>query len=163
MNEILTTDNIAIYGAIVATLAFLITVLQYLASIKDKKVQLSIGYKKHPDYDLNSQNIGIKYNPTTGDVSGTSGELYIVTIRNQGNVDAYINEIYGIAFDGVRYDTKVVTNKHGSCLIPIVEEYIQPKSSKDYSIYFQENSKSLKLKECFVVDGTGKKWKGKLL
>lgn len=74
MSEILTTDNIAIYGAIVATLAMLITCGQWYTSIQDKKVKLKVSYQKHINYDENIKDIGNKFDTETGDVFGTSGE-----------------------------------------------------------------------------------------
>ncbi|MDX9742738.1 MAG: hypothetical protein RBT59_02880 [Arcobacteraceae bacterium] len=50
MSEFFTTDNIAIYGAIVATLAMLITFGQLYYSIQDKKVRLKVSFKKIKDF-----------------------------------------------------------------------------------------------------------------
>jgi len=48
MGEFLTTENIGIYGAVVATLAMLITFGQLYNFMQDKKVKLKVSYKKHP-------------------------------------------------------------------------------------------------------------------
>ena len=163
MNQIFTTDNIAIYGGIVATLAFGLTVLQYLSAIKDKKVQLDISYKKHSDYAKNIKNINIPYDIVTGEGGDNIAELYTITVRNIGNVDAYLNEIFGITKDGIEH--KLLVQENNNILIfckklPSGIECIKSKSAKNYRIFFNKNSNSFELKKCIVVDGTGKQWKG---
>lgn len=149
----LTTDNIAIYGAIVATLAFLITVLQYRFSVKDKKIQLKASWRKHSNFEQNMINRGVYFEGNCGG----SGEAYIVTVTNIGNIDAYISEIYGISMDDVRHNASlVIVSQYGG-------EKISPKSQKNYSIFFDKDSVISELKRCIVVDGTGKKWKGNFL
>ena len=160
MSASLTTDNIALYGAIVSTFAMLITFGQLYNSFQDKKIRLKVSYQKHKDYDENIKDIGNHYDTKTGTVSGTSGEAYVVNVNNVGNIDIYIKEVYGISKDNVRYDALI---QKGNLLQKInTEELIKSKSYKDYSIYFKENSKNFELKECYVIDGNNKKWKVKL-
>lgn len=154
--EYLTTDNIAIYGAVVATLAFCITVLQYRFSIKDKKVQLKISWRKHPDFEQNMINRGVYFD---GEYGG-SGEAYIVAVINIGNVDAYINEIYGVSMDTVKHNVIFEMDSRYRIVSQYGAEAISPKAKKDYSIYFGKDNEISELKSCIVIDGTGKKWKG---
>lgn len=160
MSEILTTDNIAIYGAIVATLAMLITCGQWYTSIQDKKVKLKVSYQKHINYDENIKDIGNKFDTETGDAFGTSGEAYIVEVNNVGNIDAYIKEIYGISKDNRKYDVSIINGRISEKINK--NELIKSKSFQNYSIYFKEDSKSLELKDCYVIDGNNKKWKAEL-
>lgn len=160
MSEFLTTDNVALYGAIVATIAMLITLGQLYISIQDKKVRLKVSYHKHPDYDENIKDIGNHYDIDTGTASGTSGEAYFVNVNNISNIDIYIKEIFGISKDNVRYDTLI---QNGNLFQKIsIGELIKSKSYKVYSIYFKEDSRNFELKECYVIDGNNKKWKAKL-
>lgn len=161
INEYFTTDNIAIYAAIVATFALFMSYLQYRFSVKDKKVLLAISYKKHPNFEQNITNIGAYKD---GEVIGGNGEAYVVTICNIGNVDAFISEIYVITENGTRYDALVLQNKNSLIMTRISQneiEKIPAKSQKDCSIYFNKESLISDLKQCVVIDGTGKKWEGK--
>lgn len=160
MSEVLTTDNIAIYGAVVATLAMLITFGQLYTSIQDKKIKLKLSCQKHVNYNKNIRNIGGKIDLNTGIYSGTSGEAYVINVNNIGNIDIYIKQIYGISKDNVRYDVLI---QNGNILQEINnEELIKPKLYKNYSIYFKEDSKNFELKECYVIDGNNKKRKVKI-
>lgn len=156
MSEIFTTDNIALYGSIVSTLVMFITFGQLYGSIQDKKIRLKVSYQKHKDYDENIQNIGVKYDVNTLRVSGASGEAYVVTINNIGNINVYIKEIYGIALDGRRYDALIK-----QCASITAKEFIEPKSYKNYSIYFKEDSTNFEIEKCCVIDGNNKEWKAK--
>lgn len=159
---LLTTDNLAIYGAIVATFALIVSALQYISSVKDKQVRLKVQYKKHNNYKENIKNMDV-INDDPLFPKKTSGEAYSVSIHNIGNINVYIKEVYGIALDEKRYDALI---KQGNLLLKIesiaTKEFIEPKSSKDYSLYFNKESKSFELKHCFVVDGNDKVWKAKL-
>lgn len=160
MSEFLTTDNIALYGAVVATIAMLITLGQWYTSIQDKKVKLKVSYQKHQNYDENIKDIGIKLDYDTGNTYGTSGEAYVIHVNNISNIDIYIKEIYGISKDNQRYDALI---QNGNILQKIsIGELIKSKAYKDYSIYFKEDSKNFELKECYVIDGNNKKWKAKI-
>jgi hypothetical protein len=163
ITEYLTTDNIAVYAAFVATLALIISILQHWNSIKDKKVLLAASYKKHPDYDENLKMLGVPYDPMTGEGGSNTAELYIVTIRNIGNVNAFISKVYGISQDGTRHNVLVRGNTNSSIMTEISKykiEQIPAKSQQDYSIYFNTESQIFDLKQCIVIDGTGKKWEG---
>lgn len=156
MHNLLTTDNIAVYGAVVATFAFIITVFQYWASIKEKQIQLKISYRKHPHYEDNI--IQLKQDAQPWEKSSIT-PLYIVTIRNIGNVSAFINEIFGISSDKVQYHA--LTHKNSSSIMSkINNSEIFPKSSQDFEIFFKEESTVFDLEKCIIVDGTGKQWKG---
>ncbi len=157
LQEVFTTDNIAIYGAFVATLAFGMSVFQYRASIKDKQIQLNISYRKHPDFDSNITALKTEAEPWEN-VSITP--LYVVTVSNLGNVSAFINEVFVISSDRERHDA-LIRNNHFMDKISNIE--ILPKSSKDFHIYFSEQNIIFDLEECIVIDATGKKWKGKFL
>ncbi|MDX9742739.1 MAG: hypothetical protein RBT59_02885 [Arcobacteraceae bacterium] len=90
--------------------------------------------------------------------------LYIATVTNDGNYRAYINEIYGIAEDAkqhyahLKIQQGISNNEFLKKLSSEHKEYIEPKSTNDYNIYFSKDSQSFILKKCIVVDGSGKKW-----
>ena len=147
ISEFSTTDYIALYGAVVATIAMIITLVQLYNSIQDKKTKLEI--------TVNQNEISYK--------NTTKPFLCSVNVINKGNYKIFINENYAAAIDGTRHDAYLKENDSffgnslSEKLTPQKEESVEPNSTKIYNIY-SNNDKKINLKKVLVVDGKNKRW-----
>lgn len=159
MGEYLTTENLAIYAAITSTIGIIFTGLQYWLNVKDKKVNLKIVCSKYPDYEKELNKINA-LKPHEGGV--TRIKFYIISIKNIGNVKAFIEDAYVLSAEGLEYKVNV-TILYGAGLnfytIPDYEEdiCIEPKSSKDFYVYLDKDEKIFEVKSCCVLTKTGEK------
>ena len=165
--ESLTLINwVAIYAAIVSTLALLNSVYRVYYISGTNKVKLNIDYEKHPDYKKHFAETIQEYDPQTGR-GGSPTVAYVVTVRNIGNIEAFIENVYGVSSDNKKHEASVNMPPPRSGVLHRVSgseiEGISAKSSKKFYIYFSKSKQPLELNACYVVDKTGKRWKAKMI
>lgn len=157
----LATNWLAAYGAIIGTLAFVLNFARYRHSITEKRISLKVEICKHSNYD---ENISRLNTPDSGfGDKPTIVEAYIVTVRNIGSVDAYLQSAGLIDENDVRREA--LTYRPGSqhrILYPlsqVPDEPIKAKSSKKFNVFLGENEKEFVARIGFAEDKTGRVWK----
>ncbi|APW65820.1 hypothetical protein LPB137_08110 [Poseidonibacter parvus] len=153
------TTYIAIYGAILSSIAIIINILQYNHSKKEKELKFDFFSTKNKYYDINLKNMNSPYDPMTGSGGANTAHLYDITVKNLGSIDLYINEIYGVSKDDNNH--YVLLEKNSISSLSKLDKKdnisIKPKSSKDFKLYFSKGSESFDLKSVIVIDGTARK------
>lgn len=158
MSEYLTTNNIAIYGAVVATISIVFNALQYLLNLKDKKIKLEIFCTKAPDYEKELDRVRL-LKPYEGGL--TNVQFYSITVKNVGNVKTFIEDAYVLSTENKKYHVNVHTSSGVAINFHTIPEHqedicIEPKSSKTFYVYLDKDENAFTVKSCCVLTKTGK-------
>ena len=159
MSEYLTTNNIAIYGAVVATISIVFNALQYLLNLKDKKIKLAILCTKVSAYEEELAKVKLK-KPHEGGL--TNVQFYNITVQNTGNVKAFIEDAYVLSTENKKYHVNVHTSGMAFNFHTIPEHQedicIEQKSSKTFYVYLDKDESVFTVKSCCVLTKSGKKF-----
>lgn len=164
MQEWISNNWLALYGSIVGTLALLINVTRFIHAVKKDKIKLLVSVVRHPDYDSNIYRLKEKeYDPAWERPNLV--EVYTITIRNTGTVDAYIenasvicdkNKVYPALS---RYSNSGSTNGMLGSISQVGTIKIEPKASKKLDVFLKAEEDVFTAKYIEIEDSTGKKWR----
>lgn len=160
MSEYLTTNNIAIYGAVVATISIIFSGLQYWLNLKDKKIKLEIFCTKVSDYENKLAEVK-SLKPYEGGL--TEVKFYSITVQNTGNVKVFIQDAYVLSTENKKYHVNVHTSSGMAFNFHTIPEHqedicIEPKSSKTFYVYLDKDESVFTVKSCCVLTKSGKKF-----
>ena len=161
MQEWISQNWLALYGSIVGTVALLINVSRFIYSLKKDKVKLSLEVVPHPNRDTNIQRLKDTENKHRWEVPHLV-EVYLITIRNLGTVEAYIEDASIVCEKGKNYSASISYANNSSMLGSISQVgaiKIAPKSSEKISVYLRREDEEFIASKVEVIDSTGKKWR----
>src|SRR5690606_4948241 len=89
-------------------------------------------------------------------------EVYLVTVRNVGNIPAPLADV-GVITESGEKEHALVTKHHSSWyhLHTVTDsgmEAIEPKGSRTFSIYLRREQPMFKATSAYATDQTGKSW-----
>lgn len=166
MLDWITENSLALYGAVVGTVALLINFVRLRHQQQSNQTRLSVSVERSKGYD---ENIKRLQEPLEDDVYNDGPHLlsvYIVTIRNLGNVEAHI-ESCGIVTSADERKEALIPYGGGemSNLLRKVSEAqnvsIPAKSAQRFKVYLRRNEDPFEVRRAFAVEKTGRAWKSK--
>lgn len=131
---------------------------------KKNKVKLSLSVVPHAEREKSMERLISTENNEPWDDRPNVVEIYQITIRNIGNVDAHIEDAGIICQDGkirqvlINYPGNYCTLGH---LAEVGSVTISAKASKKMSVYLNRGEDLFIAKKAFAIDSTGKKWTAK--
>lgn len=158
-------DNLlAAYGAVVGTIALLLNVVRFSYDRSKDSVQLRVSARASPDLRSNASRLA----DTPSESEMDAPRLlpgFQVTVYNDGLVAAHIAEIGVIDANGKDVTALVHRPKARDLMLwPVGEaglDAISGKSSQTFTVYLRTGEGVPTVTGCFVVDKTGKRWKGR--
>lgn len=161
----LSNNWLAMYAAIVGTVALAINFVRFIDSRKRDAVQLTVSGERHENYDAQIRSLVETENePDWGRPSLV--KVYKITIANIGNVAAHIKNAGLKTRCG--HTISVLSSRIGdidSTRLGKLEDAntppIEPKSSQEYWVYLNRGQSPFEATSFYVVDRTGKQWNGK--
>ena len=164
MQEWIANNWLAFYGAVVGTLALGINFSKFIHAINKDKIKIRVSVSDHPQKLANIKLLKDGEDNEPLDRINMA-EVYIVTVRNIGNVNAHIDDAGVICTHEKSHSALVSSPTGGGCILVSISEAkldpIAPKSSKKFSIYLQRGQECFEARRAFVVDSTGEKWLAK--
>ena len=152
---------LALYGAVVGSIALLINFSRLLYTIKKDKIKLTLSVAPHPEKEKNIERLVATEENEPWDDRPNLVEIYKLTVRNIGNVDAHLEDA-GIVCEKGKIHQVLVSTSSNHCVLSNIPNsglvQIQPKASKKLSVYLNRAENIFQVKKAFVVDSTGKKW-----
>lgn len=162
MSHWLRDNLLAAYGAVVGTIALLLNVVRFFYDRGKDSVQLRVSSR--PSADLRSNAERLAAFPSDLDAPKLLPG-FSVTVYNDGLVAAHIAEVGVIDANGKDVTALVHRPRaHDMMLWPVGEAGLDPisaKSSQPFTVYLRAGQGVPTVKECFAVDKTGKRWKGR--
>jgi hypothetical protein len=160
--EWLIQNWLAIYGAFAGTLALILNFLRYRHSVQSKKIALKVELHKHPDHDANLQMLEEADESPWG--SGPRAvEVYSVTVRNHGSVDAHLSDVGVFDREGKPHEALAFRPEANSLsLYPVTElsnEVVSARSSKTYHIYREKDEPAFTAVRGYAKDKMGRLWR----
>jgi len=152
---------LALYGAVVGSVALIISILRYSYTVKKDKIKIKVSAITHPNKLSN-----IKMLEETEDNEPwdrpSSVKVYAVTVRNVGTVDAYIEDAGIICTLGEKHPALLSEFNNGGAFLREVsmgkDDPIAPKSSRRFDVYLKRDQELFEAKKAFATDCTGKNW-----
>lgn len=161
MEKWLDQNLLAIYGAVVGTIALLLNFKKYRHEVSTTKVGLKVGYVRHSNYD---ENVAALKTPGDPWNSPSVAPVYEIEIINSGSIGAFIKSAGVVTSSGERKEA-LVSQNHGSLvLVPIScksDLVIPPKSSEKYCVYLHRGEEPFEAAYAFAFDKVGGGWKSK--
>ncbi len=154
---------LAIYGAIVGTIALILNFLRYRQAVHTNSVKLKVNYKKVKNFKENIISMQKGYDPLTG-TGGSLAKIYEVEIQNLGSVVAYIEEVGIVCDNGEKHialvrDPSFSSSHVLTTILNIKVDELKPKSAQTFYLYLNKSEELFEAKYAYVVDQTGKEWK----
>lgn len=154
-------NSLALYAAIVGTLALLFNFIRFRHTVTKTKPRIRVQCSKSPEYDRKIRDL--KEDEGDGFGGGMSiTDVYSVTVRNIGDVDINIRDVWIITDKGQKISALVYADPTSLILDKINERNtssISPKNSKCFSVYLKKDENPFEVKQAFVRDALGKEWK----
>lgn len=152
---------LALYGAIAGTLALSLNVSRFIHAVKKDRVNLKLTVEDHPQ---KSENIKMIMEPTSDRdwENPAIVETHTLTVRNIGNVDAYIEDAWIICKKGDKHKVLVSDPNHQMMLSEIPRLHtvkLAPKSSITLNVYLSKGEEVFDAKKAEIVDSTGNSWR----
>lgn len=156
-------DLLLYYSAIVATIALFLNYKKYKFTIEKENIKLDIFCEKQKEYDDNIKSIKTDNSDIHVSEKRTCFKLYKITVKNIGSIEAHIKQV-GIITHQNKEIEALIGVENSLSLYSSSKTEIQPikaKSSKSFDIYLDTNIDKdiFSVKEYFVIDKLGKKWK----
>lgn len=152
---------LSVYGAFVGTLALAISAFQYRHAKRKDLVQLSVECEQAADTPTKIKAfIELLKGPEMD--KPHLEEIYTVTVRNIGNVDAYIQEVGVRDRSGASHTALVRTSHFLAHLEQAPQICIKSKARQKFKIYLGRDQEIFTATSCFVVDQQQKSWEKKV-
>lgn len=165
MNNWVLENWLALYGAVVGSIALIVNFSRFVHAIGKDKVKLKVIAKDHPN---KTENILELSNPQSRELGGGQQPflpIYQIQINNVGNVDAHIESACVICSDKSKVHV-LIKYPHDQCMYGSIEQVgtvlIKPKTSSKMNVYLHRGKEAFNAKTAEISDGTGKKWKVKI-
>ena len=159
MQEWILNNWLALYGAVVGTIALFINLFRFFHTLKKDKVKLKVSVSPHENQKQNIERIAQNVDKSTYERTNLA-EVYVVKVRNMGNVNAFVEDVKLICKEGVERKALVSQNMGNSCILGEIKEIdIPPKSSLSFNIYLRDGEEPFVPSKAIVTDSTGKEWR----
>jgi len=156
---------LALYGAVIGTVALIINLSRFFHTLGKDKVKLRVTAEEHPNKSENEIELA---NPDSKEPGGGQQPflpVYRINVTNTGSVDAHIENAYVLTNESIEKHV-LVTYPNDHCMYGGIEQVgtiiISPKASLKLNIYLKRGEKKFTARKAQVVDGTGKIWKAKI-
>lgn len=171
-------NYLAIYGAIVGTVALALNFVRYFSVIRSERVKLRLRLRRLKSWaeiveweQSISANRAGKFYPLP---------IYALEVANVGKVRAYIKSVSFKGTDGVQYFSKShpahdytqitigMMNEDGKIIDPGANTLIEPKSFAVFLFdvgmtrMLNEHVSNIWLRRAFVEDGSGRSWRSNM-
>lgn len=160
MRSWLMNNLLSVYGAVVGTIALILSMLKFLLDLRKDSVRLRLNHRPHEHV---RQNIEILATPREREWDGPNLlPAYLVTVTNPGAIPAHLADVGVICKDGTVQSALVSQSGNSNMLVAVGDaalEPIQPKSSRTFTVYERRGREPLHPKASFVRDRTGKERK----
>jgi len=159
VQEWISNNWLALYGAIVGTIALFINLFRFFHTLKKDDVKLKVSVSPHENQKQNIERIA--QNIDKPDYERTNlAEVYVIKVRNVGNVNAFVEDVNLICKAGVERKALVSKKMGNSCILGEIKEIdIPPKSSSNFNIYLRDGEEPFVPSKAIVTDSTGKEWR----
>jgi len=159
VQEWILNNWLALYGAVVGTIALFINLFRFFHTLKKDKVKLKVSVSPHENQKQNIERIAQNVDKSTYERTNLA-EVYVVKVRNMGNVNAFVEDVKLICKEGVERKALVSQNMGNSCILGEIKEIdIPPKSSLSFNIYLRDGEEPFVPSKAIVTDSTGKEWR----
>ena len=161
MSNWLSENGLALYGAIAGTVALAINFFGFRHNLKKDRIKLSVSFADHPRQadnllDLESTEDGKPWDQKS------LAEVYVVTVRNVGNVAAPIDEVGVVTSSGKKRPALVGSKHHGPNILERASggsvDPLPPNSSRKFNMYLNRGEQLYGAAQAYVVDQAGKTW-----
>ena len=141
------------------TIALFINLFRFFHTLKKDKVKLKVSVSPHKNQKQNIERLAQNADKPAYEKTNLA-EVYVIKVRNTGNVNAFVEDVNLICKSGVERKA-LVRQKLGNSLIleEIKEIDIAPKSSLDFNIYLRDGEEPFVPSKAIVTDSTGKEWR----
>ena len=159
MQEWISNNWLALYGAIVGTIALFINLFRFFHTLKKDNVKLNVSVSPHKNQKQNIDRLAQNADKPAYEKTNLA-EVYVIKVRNVGNVNAFVEDVNLICKSGVERKALVSQNMGNSCILGEIKEIdIAPKSSLDFNIYLRDGEDPFIPLKAIVTDSTGKEWR----
>lgn len=148
---------LALLGAVTGSLALLINFLSYQHNRNKDQVHLTVSVRAHPEQDKNVRALLESEDKQQWDRPNLV-EVYCVTVRNKGNIEAPLSSVGVVDASGVDHAAMV---RRGQFLQVATASSMAPvpaKSEQQFVVYLNRGESLFTAARAFVVDQTGKRW-----
>jgi hypothetical protein len=148
---------LALLGAVTGSLALLVNFLSYRHNHNKDQVQLTVSVRAHPEQDKNARALLESEDKQPWERQNLV-EVYCVTVRNTGNIEAPLSSVGVVDASGVDRTAMV---RHGQFLHVATASSMAPvpaKSEQQFVVYLNRGESLYTAVRAFVVDQTGKRW-----
>lgn len=151
---------LAIYGSVVGTMALGINLFTYIHAKQKDRVRLLIECHEDEDAAKSVQYFGNCNNKPGLDAPNLL-PIYVITIRNIGNIEAHLQEVGVTEVHGAEHCVLVSSSSHYflTSIASADPISIQPKAMLKFKIYLKRGEPIYTPVNCFVIDQQHKKWK----
>ena len=165
MNNWVIENWLALYGAIVGTIALVINFSRFIHTIGKEKVKLRVTAQPHQNKTENLEELASPDSRMLGGGQQQFLPIYQIKISNVGNVDAHIESAYVLTDDGNKKHV-LVKYSHDQLRYGSIDQVgtilVKPKTSTQMSVYLHRGKAEFIAKAAEILDGNGKKWKAKM-
>jgi len=161
MEEWISEHWLALYGAIVGTLALFLNVSRFIHAVKKDSVKLKIKVEDHPQKSENIKMITEPASDKDWEVPKIV-KTHTLIVRNIGNVDAHIEDAWITCKKGDKHKVLVSDPNHQMMLSEIPKLHavkLAPKSSTKLNVYLHRGEEAFDARNAEVIDSTGKSWR----
>jgi hypothetical protein len=154
-------NGLALYGAITGSVALVIAFLGHRHNVSKDTIKLLVTFAEHRHRDSNIQDL-LASREKSGSEKLNLVEVYVVTVRNLGHIDAPLEDVGIITASADRKCALIRSPHFGNCILErasaIELGVLAPKASSEFSVYLKQDEPVFTAKCAYVVDQTGKMW-----
>lgn len=161
MEEWISQNWLALYGAITGTIALFISISRFVHTVNKDKVKLKFTIGDHPYKEENIKRMHESNNKESFEQIN-SVSIYSLSIRNIGNVDAHIEDAWIICKNKKVHKILVSEPDDRYFLSDISQSEpikISPKSSTKIHASLGKDDDIFHAEKAVIVDSTGKQWR----
>lgn len=156
-------DNLlAAYGAVVGTAGVLHSLSRFAYDRRKDRIQLRVARRRTLDFHANVERLARRQTDPFDNPGLLPG--YSVTVYNDGFLPLHIADAGLVDRNGARVQALTSRSKRNPMLLgPIGEADLEPissKSSETFTVYLRAGQSPPDIEQCYVVDKTGRYWKG---
>jgi len=156
---------LALYGAIVGTIALILNFGRFLIMYQKSKRKLKVESSIHENAQKTLDALANPPNGWTGGTGSLCGPIYVVNVINTSHVQMHINDA-GIIIKDRSGRSKIEALVRGSHFLSNLEESggenIAPGSRKSFMVWLKKDSIDIpEIVGCYVADQLGNEYKGK--
>lgn len=155
----LSTNWLALYGAVIGTAASVVAGLTYWHNVKKEHIQLELSCQIDQRYvELSTRGYS-----TAGGRHGLIA-MYHLTVRNIGSVNAPLSAAGIVDTKGNKHDALEIhmAGSMSRVVSPFFNFVLQPHTTKTFDVYHRVREGPFTAVKAYVVDGTCKEWRARV-